>query len=135
MIPISELSTIFGFVLILFGYLRSTSVVSNLVVIIRSCILRVKLPVVDILSEAAHVLRVVVHPLHAAGQSPAGGQVEGLQGGAGIQQLGQRLETYTSVGEVQFPAIIKYYMEFRHSKHSLSLFTSGVCTPHSPPEP
>ena len=56
------------------------------------------------MSEAGHVLVVVVHPLHPAGQRPTRGEVEGLQGGAGVQQLGQGLETHPGVGEVQFPA-------------------------------
>ena len=55
----------------------------------------------------------MVHPLHPAGQGPAGGEVEGLQGPAGVQQLRQGLETHPSVGEVQFPGI---------RKRSLNLF-------------
>ena len=61
------------------------------------------------MSQAADILRVVVHPLHTAGQSSAGGEVERLQGGAGVQQLRQGLETHASVGEVQFPAMIKHF--------------------------
>ena len=45
----------------------------------------------------------MIHPLHAPGQGPAGGEVEGLEGAAGLQEFGERLETHSSAGEVQFP--------------------------------
>ena len=49
----------------------------------------------------------MVHPLHAARQRPAGGEVERLQGGTAVQQLGQSLQTHPGSIQVQLPEILK----------------------------
>ena len=67
-----------------------------LAVVVRAGVLGVELALGDVFGEAGHVLPVVVHPLHATRQGPAGGEVEGLQGWAAVQQLRQRLQTHSS---------------------------------------
>ena len=74
-----------------------------LAVVVRAGVLGVELALRDVLGEAGHVLPVVVHPLHAARQCTAGGEVERLKGGAAIQQLRQRLQTHPSPIQVQLP--------------------------------
>ena len=74
-----------------------------LAVVVRSGVLWVELALRDVLGEAGDVLPVVVHPLHAARQRPAGGEVERLQGGTAVQQLGQSLQTHPGSIQVQLP--------------------------------
>ena len=79
------------------------SVKNCLAVVIRTGVLGVELALGDVLGEPGHVLAVVVHPFHAARQGTAGGEVEGLQGGAAVQQLCQRLQAHPSPIQVQLP--------------------------------
>ena len=66
---------------------RTLETFNILIIIIRSSILSIKLSISNILGETLHVFSVVIHSLHAPGQSSAGREVENLQSLANIQQL------------------------------------------------
>ena len=73
-----------------------------LVVLVASRVPRVKLSVCYVLLQADDVLPGVVHALHAAGEGPAGAQVQRGQHLTAVEQFRQRLQTHCCSVQVQF---------------------------------